>query len=558
MKLKINVFLLFFVFNVQLCIAQGILFGNLMLDEFHRRNILNDSSKNQFSHMLRFNTGLTKRQMDQKLSNDSTKSSFYISELPIFYNSRFDLKRPYDYAENGLIPARGFQFSINSGFVLKYRSFNLQIQPELIFSENKAFQGFPSSYSPDVVSSRFFSWNIGDNPERFGNSVYYKLFLGQSNVSFKFGSFEIGLGTRNYWWGPGQWNSLIFSNNAPGFTNVSLNTHRPVKSFLGNFEGQVLIGRLESSGLGPSQSDSLNKKFFVPLNSDWRYLNGLLLIYNPKWIPNLNFGFARTFQYYNNSRPKDFFGWLPVFEPMAKINLLKNGSPLDYDNRGQSQQISIFTNYKFLKARAEIYFQFGRRDHSYNWREFILNPEHARAFQFGFLKLNEVPVANKQLQIRGEITHQQESVNRILRYNLFGFYSWHTHGQVRGFTNFGQPLGVGLGTGSNIQTLEVSLVNDWTKLGILFERLENNQDFYYRTFGQQKERKPWIDWSTAFVWNSSWKNLFISTKIQGVYAMNYQWQLSEKSSSEFPVSKNLFSIHSQFNIIYFLDRVLGK
>ena len=162
------------------------------------------------------------------------------------------------------------------------------------------------------------------------------------------------------------------------------------------------------------------------------------------------------------------------------------------------------------------------------------------------------------LQIRGEITNQQESINRNLRYDLYGAFTWHTHGQVRGFTNYGQPMGVGVGTGSNVQALEVSVVEDWDKWGLLFERLENNQDFYYRTFGQQNERKPWIDWSTALLWNTSYKDLFVSARLQGTYARHYQWGLSERSTPEFPISQNFISLHSQINMIYFIKSQKNK
>jgi hypothetical protein len=551
-------FFFFFFFLSSLCFGQDIFSGSSILDEFQRRENFNNPSENHLSQMLRFNYGLSRKIFYKEDILDSSKSSIIIEGSPLLSTIRYDFNRPFDFGEYGIIPSKGFQSFLSSGFKLKFHSLNFQFQPEFVFAENKSFKGFPSFYPSNVVSSRFFSWNIGDNPERFGDSMYMKFFLGQSNLSYRFGVFEIGAGTRNYWWGPGQWNSLIFSNNAPGFPNVSLNTHKQAKTLLGNFEGQLLVGRLESSGFGSSQSDSLNNKFFIPLNSDWRYLNGLLIIYNPKWIPMLNFGFARTFQYYNESRPKDFFGWFPVFEPMTKKNLFKNGNSIVYDDRAQSQQISIFTNFKFLDSKAEIYFQFGRRDHSFSWREFILNPEHARAYQFGFLKLKDLPLSKKQLQIRGEITHQQESVNRNLRYDQYGFYSWHTHGIVRGFTNYGQPMGVGIGTGSNVQTLEVAIVESWNKFGILFERLENNQDFYYRSFGQQGERKPWIDWSTAFLLNTTYKHLVISARLQGTYSRNYQWGISENSSPEFPVSQNMFSLHSQVNLIYFWNRGVDK
>jgi hypothetical protein len=451
-----------------------------------------------------------------------------------------------------MIPAKGAQSLVSAGYKASFSIFRVQFQPEFVFAQNLPFSGFPDNFSSEEISARFLFWNAGDSPERFGNTIYTRVFWGQSNISLRAGAFELGVGTKNIWWGPGQWNSLIFSNNAPGFPHMSLNTSKPTKTFLGLFEGQVLIGRLESSGQAPTQNEELNSSYFSQLNQDWRYLNALMLSYNPKWIPTLTVGYTRTYQYYNETRPDDLKGWLPILEPMAKEKLFKNGNSVEYDKRDQSQQISVFGRYKMNKAKAEVYFQFGRRDHAFNWREFILNPEHARAYQVGFIKLSELQSTLKKLQIRAEITSQQESVNRYLRYGLLGDLTWHTHGKVRGFTNYGQPLGVGIGTGSNVQTLEVSFVQDWNKWGILFERLENNKDFYYRAFGQKTERMPWIDWSTAFLWNLSYKDLFISARLQGTYARNYQWGLSNTSISEFPVSQNLLSVHSQVNMIYFI------
>uniref|UniRef100_UPI004047835C capsule assembly Wzi family protein n=1 Tax=Algoriphagus sp. TaxID=1872435 RepID=UPI004047835C len=478
--------------------------------------------------------------------------------LPLYTTLQSDGKRPYFSGEYGSIPARGLQSFISVGIKANFSILHIQLQPELVSAENKVFEGFPDTFSSGVIFSRFLFWNVGDSPERFGNHPYRKISLGQSSLSLKYKAFELGVGTRNFWWGPGQWNSLIFSNNAPGFPNISLNTTKPAKTFLGTFEGQILIGRLESSGQAPTQKKELNDNFFSPLNPDWRYLNGLMMSYSPNWIPTLSIGYTRTYQYYNAERPNDLEGWLPILEPMAKEKLFINGNSGIYDDRQQSQQISIFGRYRMLKSKAEVYFQFGRRDHAFSWREFLLNPEHARAYQVGFLKIARLPATKKLLQIRGEITHQQESVNRYLRYDLSGGISWHTHSQIRGFTNYGQPMGVGIGTGSNVQTLEIALVNDWKKWGVLFERLENNQDFYYRAFGQQSERKPWIDWSTAILWNSSWKDLFFTAKLQGVYARNYQWGLSETSTPEFSVSQNLFSVHSQVNLIYFWNRSFKK
>jgi hypothetical protein len=550
------VFIFLFFLNFEV-FSQNNGFGNPSLDDFFRRKSLALGIKDNFN--LRFlNNYPYLMDSSNYFEGDSITNKIQLDFLPVHTTLQFESRRPYFPGEYGLIPAVGFQSFLSSGIKLKYSFLSIQFKPELIFASNLAFDGFSNNYPENVISSRFYYWNSGDNPERFGNSNYKNFFFGQSYIGIDLNGFEFSFGSRNFWWGPGQWNSLIFSNYAPGFLHFSLNTIKPKKTFLGEFEFQILAGKLESSNYNPTQNNFLNNKYFLPLDPDWRYLNGIFLSYSPKYLNNLSLGYSRTFQTYYFEKPNDFYGWLPILEPFQKEKFYLNNNAVLYDNRRQSQQVAIFARYQFLKSNSELYFQFGRRDHALNWREFILTPEHARAYQFGFLKLFDLPSSGKYFQVRGEITHQQESVNRYLRYGLSGGNSWHTHGRVRGFTNYGQALGVGVGVGSNVQTLEFSLVEDWKKWGILFERIENHQDFYYRAFGQQSERKPWIDWSTALLWNSSWKNLFFTAKVQGVYARNYQWGLSQKSTPEFPVTQNLFSLHSQVNVIYFWDRSLKK
>lgn len=489
------------------------------------------------------------------LPDTSISSTFQFGLLPIYSISKFNSKRPYGINDYLLIPGVGFQQYISSGIFAKWKFINVQFQPEFSFSQNKSYQGFSNVFDEAIIWDMFFHWNRGDFPERFGDDAFTKFYWGQSKLTAQFGAFEVGVSTQNIWWGPGQWNSLTFSNNAQGFAHLTVNTVKPAKTFLGNFETQLIIGKLNSSGYAPSQFPELNDLYFKPLPKDWRYLNALMVSYNPKWVPNLFVGFARTFQVYNQTRGSTFSNWLPVFEAFQKKKFFDNGHTVDFDANGQDQQMVIFGRYLVPKARTEIYFEYGKRDHSYNWREFILNPEHARAYIFGFNKLFNSPFTNKLIQIRGEITQQQESINRIIRYQTSGGnISWGMHYQARGFTNFGQALGVGIGQGANVQTLEVSLVEDFSKMGLLFERLENNQGFYYRSFYEPSEHKPWVDLSIGFLFDKKWDNLLLSTKLQIINARNYQWQLAEDSTPDFPKGKNMTSFLAQTSLIYFWNK----
>lgn len=174
----------------------------------------------------------------------------------------------------------------------------------------------------------------------------------------------------------------------------------------------------------------------------------------------------------------------------------------------------------------------------------------------GFQKLVSLRRQNSYLQIKAEILHQQESVNRYIRYEgLGGRTPWAAHYQVRGFTNRGKALGSGIGTGSNSQTFEVAYVEDFNKLGIMVERIANHQDFYYRAFGQKGEMLPWVDFTIGVLANRKWKNFLIGSQFQLVNGTNYQWQSDSSTSELFPKGKDLLSIHGKIHLVYLIAKI---
>jgi hypothetical protein len=515
--------------------------GNKTFEEYYRRaQLMEGLESNSYSFTL--------RPMVKLFSNDSTQQNFNLS--PLYTTTEFNSNRPYGWGNGLMIPNTGLQQYISFGLFFTSKFFEIQFQPEFVLAENKSYFGFPDTFDERITRARFHFWNYSDVPERFGEGSISKFGFGQSKAVLKFKKIEMGLSTQNIWWGPGQWNALTFSSNAQGFPHLTLNSREPIKTFLGNFEGQILVGRLENSGSFPTQFDELNLRFFRRFNGDWRYLNAMMISYNPKWIPGLFFGINRTYQQYNNNRGNSFRELFPIFDPFQKTEF-----GFDRDSEGRDQQATVFARLFVPSAKVELYFEFGRRDHAFNWREAILNPEHARAYLVGFNKLIEIKELNKFLQVRGEITHQQESINRIIRYEgLAGRYSWHMHQLARGFVNYGEQLGVGVGPGSNVQTLEVALVDKFDKIGLLFERLENHQDFYFRAFAQQKEYQPWIDLSVGFLFDKRWNNLILSSRLHLINGVNYQWQIAPETTPEFPKGENLFSIHSQVSLIYLFQK----
>ncbi|MGY6546371.1 capsule assembly Wzi family protein [Arthrospiribacter ruber] len=464
----------------------------------------------------------------------------------VVHNSR----RPYGWGMGMIQPGVGFQLYQNFGIGFNSKWLSFQLAPEFLFNQNRSFDGFPDHFNNRITRERFFYWNNGDFPERFGTGSIVKAWWGQSSLVVNIWKLALGVSTENIWWGPGQFNSLSYSNNAQGFLHAKLQTREPIKTPIGNFEFNMLSGRIDDSGIYPSQTINRDRGFFREFTGDWKYMNSLLFSYNPKWIKGFHLGFVRTNQQYSQFMDGTLGDIFPVFNPIQKVNF-----GFDRDEEGRDQQIILFGRFLVQQAQAEFYFEYGRRDHAFNWREAILNPEHARAFLIGFNKLLDLPSSKYDFQLRGEIVHQQESVNRYIRYpGLRGNQTWHTHGRARGFTNLGQPLGVGIGVGSNSQTLELALVDEIQKKGIVIERLANHQDFFYRAFGQQEVIKPWIDLSLGVLWDHQWKSLIMSSKVQFIHANNYQWQLNDNRQESFSKGLNLFSVYSQVHLIYFLRK----
>ncbi|WP_234862470.1 capsule assembly Wzi family protein [Mariniradius sediminis] len=549
-----------FLFCSLVGISQNLPANFPLLEEYARRAQLNDTSIMRSSFQLRpIQLSNSAGSIDSLFYRTISFENLNLGVLPILSISELNSDRPFGWGNFGMIPNKGIQQYLSGGVFGNWKIIEFQLQPEFIFAQNLPYYGFPADFNQAIINDRFFYWNNGDYPERFGNSSYTRIWWGQSKIMAKFGAFEGGISTQNIWWGPGQWNALTFSNNAQGFPHLTIRTGKPAKTFLGNFETQLLSGRIEDSGLSPSQHPALNEKYFSDFSGDWKYVNALSISYNPKWVKGLFLGFNRTFQVYREKMGDSFLSYFPVFSGITKEQFFEDGNSVEFDSDGADQQISVTFRWVVPASHFEFYGEFGRRDHALNWREFILNPEHARAYMMGFMKLFPLNKPSRFLQVRGEMTHQQESVNRYVRYpGTRGGLTWHTHNPSRAFANFGQALGVGIGVGSNVQIIEFSMVEEMNKLGLIFQRLENQQDFYYRAFGQQTERKPWIDLSVGLVFDHRWDNLVLGSKILAVNGLNYQWQLAANGTPEFPKGRNLFSAHAQVNVIYFLKTKADK
>ncbi|MGB4774733.1 MAG: capsule assembly Wzi family protein [Daejeonella sp.] len=525
--------------NITALTAQSLPVGTFGLEDYYRREQLMgkvDSNISftirplNFSLMNKFPEGYsTEDTLHKKILLISGPTSWKSSDgkintqlLPFNLQLQFNSHHPYGWNDGALIPARGLQTLICGGFYTTYGPLSIQFKPEIVLAENPSFEGFPTDHY-DVVWARYYDYyNYIDLPERFGKRGYARIFWGQSSIRYNLKSFSAGISTENLWWGPGMRNSLLMSNSAPGFKHLTINTIKPVKTPIGSFEGQLIAGRLEGSGFGPLEPDLkyFGSSLYLPKPNDWRYLSGLTLNWQPKWIPGLFLGLARSFQVYSKDIGKRIGDYLPTFLPFQKINA-------DDPINKRDQMSSVFMRWLWPDEQAEIYFEYGRNDHSRSFTDFALEPENSRAYLVGLRKIFPF---NKSKQenfiINLEVTQLQQTSIPTVR----GAGAWYVNKYIRhGYTNRGQLLGAGIGPGGNLQSLDISWFKGLNRIGLQAERYVHNNDFYYYAFEDSLDfRRHWVDLSLAANGEWNYQSFIFNAKLQAVRSINYEWYLLQK------------------------------
>jgi hypothetical protein len=446
---------------------------------------------------------------------DSIHSSTKFILLPVELKQQYNTHHPYGWNDGSMIPAAGYQTQLSAGIFLEKGMLSFQLRPEIVYAQNKLFSGFPKGQTDSTWRSYYNTiLNKIDAPEQLGSGNYFKIFPGQSSLRLNYHNLSLGFSTENLWWGPGIRNSLLMSNSAPGFPHLSFNSIQPVTSAIGSFEWQLISGELKGSGILPDTSRAFNgQPLYHPKQNGNRYLNGMVVTWQPKWTKGLFVGFSRVFYQYTSDVQSSFDGYIPVFGKFFKGGLSTE------DAKRRDQMISFFFRFVLPKEKAEFYAEYGRNDHSQNARDFLLEPEHSRAYIIGFSKIFDKP--KNSLQLFGEITNLQIPSTNILRPQE----SWYAHHQVRhGYTNYGQIIGAGIGPGASSQTIGLQWGKTFHKLGGTIERVVHNNDFYYNAFAPLEQwQKHWVDVSLNL--NKSWisKRIVYDARISFINSLNYQW-----------------------------------
>ncbi|HEY0668707.1 MAG TPA: capsule assembly Wzi family protein [Sphingobacteriaceae bacterium] len=445
----------------------------------------------------------------------------YIQLLPIYVHTQTNSILPFDWNDGSLIPSRGNQKQLTGGVFAKFGPLSIQLKPEYVYAENKPFEEFPEEQH-DVTWARYYRsyYNVAEITGRFGDGPYNEWSWGQSRVSLTFDPVSVGLSNENLWWGPGRRSSLVMSNNAPGFKHITLNTSRPVKTGIGSFEGQLIAGKLENSGILPPEVNRVyqGQTLYIPKRQDDRYLSGMILTYQPKWLEGLFLGATRVSQMYTDvagESPADFLPFLRPFEKEAAA-----------DQRDRYS--SLFFRWIMREAKAEIYAEYGHHGKT-ALRELVYNPDKNAAYLVGLRKIFPlINSAGEYFQASIELTQLQQTAIPELG-------GWYTSETIRqGYTHRGAVLGAGIGPGSNLQSVEVSWFRGLKRIGLQVERYVHNNDFYYQAYNDPPDyRKHYVDMSFGASVDWDFKNLFLNASGNVIRTLNYQYVLYNRPKDYF-------------------------
>ncbi len=475
-----------------------------------------------------------------------SKGAGSVALLPLQWRADFNNNRPYGVNNGAMIPATGLQSVVSAGIFAKWGPLQVQLRPEMLYAANTEFDGFAKNHYEVVLMRRYsYTWNYIDMPDRMGDEPHREWLPGQSSVRLTYKGVSAGYSTENIWWGPGRYNSLLMTNHARGFKHVTLNTVQPIKTPIGHFEAQLIGGRLEASGYYPPDTGFvyLQNRVYWPKTDGWRYLNGIVATYQPKWVRGLTVGGARVVQQYGKTAwtRKNY---LSVFSGLF--------GRLDgaMDDVGElNQMASLFARWVWEEANMEIYTEYGRNNTPDNLRNLLLSPQNARAYVLGFSRLLPLKRKNTFIEFNTEFTHLEQSGSLKAR----AAPSWYSHEKVRhGYTHHGEVVGAGVGPGGNMQYVGVHWVKGFNKLGLFFERVVNNNDFMYSAFNDSKDfRRYWIDIGGGITADFSLGHFLLSGKVQTVKAINYQWELFQEPGQPYFVNgRDLGNVYMSVNMGY--------
>ena len=499
-------------------LRRGQLWGDLPLTSSFCIRPLHGSavkSHNPYESLQNWDTLFPSRDSSSfHLSKSWLNGNVRVDALPLYSRIQYNGHHPYGWQDGPMIPNKGLQTYFNAGVFAKFYFLEAQFSPEWVYAQNE-----PETWNPPV---RVYQ---GDFPDRFGTGPYVRKFGGQSFIRGYAGPFVFSYGTENLAWGPAQDVNLLMSSNAPGMPHTAMGTRKPIQTRIGSIEAQVFIGNLAYSGFGyekgPSPWGSELSDVYRDTTRDGlsRVFSGIVAVYSPKWLPGLSVGAIRSI-WQEGATDTTFNAWQLI--PALVRNPFGTGA-YAFQTGPMDQMAAVFFRYVMPESHVEIWGEFARDDAAADLEDLITSPGHSRGYQWGFRKL--IPLSGKQEYLDAYLNVVQcEAAKELFIRTQYGFATFYDSD----YSNFGQNLGAGIGTGSNMLKTSLSYVKGAKKYGIQIEQVAHNNDNIYTgrtpwlaTWYGYDFTKKYIDWGISALYQERQGNLLYNIRLMGMQTYNW-------------------------------------
>ena len=436
----------------------------------------------------------------QAMGNQKIEKHFlgkwgYASILPAQLTQQYVTAQPYQELDGPMIASSGYQLMATAGVYAKLGPLTIQLQPQWVSASNANFRG--TTQTPN----------------------YNKTYWGNSSIRLNAGPVSVGISSENITWGPSLMNPLIMSAHAPGFMHLTFNSRKPWRTPIGSFEWQWFATYLE--GINPKYNSIADYSNGEPN----RYFNGAMISYQPKWIKGLSVGVTRV-----NQEPRSIYSldkrWNLLFYNVARIN----DASFEIESH-RDQYAAAFLRWVWPTAHAEFYSEWGRNDAFFTMRDFIQQPEHSRAYTYGFRKLfgSEMEVIkNTNLKTPKHYWQFISEYTRIQQPSTWPVRTagtWYARGDMPGYTELGQIMGAPIGSGGNYQMMRISKFDGWKQIGLQIESTTHNAETFEDSdlaFANPSVTK-WVDYGFRILLDYPYKRFLFSTTLAAKRSFNYNW-----------------------------------
>lgn len=342
------------------------------------------------------------------------------------YNSGFPLSMNDGLAWAG----RGVTAAARAGVAARWRMFSLRLEPEVVWAANRPIALAPNGLSGPLRFGDPIEPGAIDNPQRFGETAFWRGALGQSTARVDLAGVTLGVSTANQWIGPALVDPLLLGTNAPGFPHAFAGTSRPLNVGLGTVHLRMQAGRLDQSAY-----------FATPDSGSRRLLTAASAVVTVRGVPGLELGATRLFHgpwvegqvFWRRVRNVTQGFFIPAGDPVGGV--------------AQNQLASVFGRWVF--PGLEVYGEYMRNDASSDSRDLAQQPDHNSGWMVG----------TRRVWGRGGPTLQAlrfETLNtRVTHLNrLRGQSRPYQHSTiVQGHTQLGEVLGSAAGQGGLATTI---------------------------------------------------------------------------------------------------------